>query len=84
MSHTPRMSPTLYWYQHGEGIHFVREDLMKYRYYEPKGADEVQKENPMKVDDDLVDAIRYMVEGVEGIVIGNPQELYAGMVGRLE
>lgn len=81
---TPRMSPTLYWYQHGEGAHFVRDDLMKYRYYEPKSEDEVQKKNPMKVDDDLIDALRYLVEGVEGIVIGNPQELYRGQIGRME
>jgi len=79
----PRQHPTLYWWQGGEGCHFVREDLMKYRYPEPKGEDEVQKRNPLKVDDDLVDAIRYLVEGADRMVIGNPQELYAGAVERL-
>lgn len=79
--------PTLYWLRPesriAEGCHFVRDDLMKYRYPEPKDVDEVQKKNPLKVDDDLVDAIRYLVEGVDGLIIGDPQKLYAGSIPKI-
>lgn len=75
--------PRLYWWHSGEGCHFVRDDLMAYRYPEPKDADEVQRKNPLKINDDLVDAIRYLVEGADLAVIGDPQELYSGMIPRI-
>ncbi len=56
---------------------------MKYRYPEPRDEDKEQHKNPLKVDDDLMDAIRYMDEGVDGVVIGDPQKLYSASIPRL-
>ena len=57
--------------------------LSRYRWPEPKDDDKVQSKNPLKVDDDLADTIRYLVEGVDGLPVGNPQELYAADLPRL-
>lgn len=48
-----------------------------YRYAEPK-EDQPAKAEPIKVDDDLCDADRYMGEAVDRIV-GNPQQLRRGL-----
>lgn len=75
--------PKLFWLKGGEGCLQVMKDLMAYRYPEPREEDKEQSKNPLKVDDDLVDALRYMVEGVDGTVIGDPQKLYSQSVPRL-
>ncbi len=56
---------------------------MKYRYPEPREEDKQQIKNPLKVDDDLDDAYRYLVEGVDGSVVGDPHELYASLIPRM-
>lgn len=77
---TGRMEPKLYWLK---GTPWVGDALMRYRYPEPRPDDKVQSKNPLKVNDDTVDTIRYMVEGVDRAVIGNPQELYSGLIPRM-
>lgn len=72
--------PRLFWVK---GCPNVGEDLMKYRYPEPRGEDKVEAINPLKVDDDVADAVRYMVEGVDRAPIGDPQQLYANEIPRL-
>lgn len=62
---------------------WVLEDLMSYRNEEPKGDGRVEAKNPLKVDDDVADATRYLIEGVDRGPIGDPQQLYAGDVPRL-
>ena len=53
-----------------------------YHNYEPKSeSDSIQHFNPVKVNDDLDDATRYMVERHDGHVIGDPQQLYGRIVG---
>lgn len=65
------------------GVPFVLEDLMAYRYPEPHNDGRVESKNPMKVDDDMADAVRYMVEGADRGLIGDPQLLYGPLVPRL-
>ena len=62
---------------------WVLEDLMKYRYPEPHGDGRVEKENPMKVDDDTPDAVRYLVEGVDRTQFGDPMSLYGSDIPRI-
>ena len=54
------------------------EHFETYHYYEPREGEHEQRTNPVKVNDDLDDAIRYLVERHDGHVQGNPQELYRG------
>lgn len=70
-------TPRLFWLKE---VPWVQAAMMRYRYPEPKTDGSVQSKNPLKVDDDTVDAIRYMVEGVDRLVIGNPQELYKSLI----
>ncbi len=62
------------------GVPNVLTDLQTYHYAEPKTDGSVQKKNPMKVDDDLVDAVRYMVESLDRAVVGNPHEMYRKLI----
>lgn len=64
-------------------VPYVLEDLMSYRYPEPHNDGRVESKNPLKVDDDMADAVRYMVEGVDRGPIGDPQLLYGPLVPRL-
>lgn len=51
--------------------------MESYHNYEPKdGDDAIQKDNPVKVNDDLDDAVRYLVERKDGRVLGDPMKLY--------
>lgn len=60
------------------------EHMESYHNYEPNDdIDVVQKENPVKVNDDLDDAIRYAVERKDGRTIGNPQELFKNSLLKL-
>lgn len=53
------------------------EAMERYRYPEIKDADvKPQSMNPLKVDDDLVDAIRYQIEGTDMEVIGDPNVIF--------
>ena len=54
-----------------------------YHNYEPKEGDVPARDNPVKVNDDLDDAIRYMVERKDGYVIGDPQKLYGNILSRV-
>lgn len=74
-----RLRPRLYVW---ERCHRSIAALQRYRWPEPKDEDKPQAKNPLKVDDDLADAIRYLVEGVDGLPVGNPQEMYAAMLPR--
>ena len=60
------------------------EHMEAYHNYEPNdNLDAVQRENPVKVNDDLDDAIRYAIERKDGRAYGNPQELYKSSLLRL-
>jgi hypothetical protein len=51
--------------------------MENYHNYEPKDdEDAVQKDNPVKVNDDLMDAFRYLVERKDGRVMGDPNVIY--------
>lgn len=69
--------PKLFWLKE---VPWVQAAMMRYRYPEPRADGSVQSKNPLKVDDDTVDALRYMVEGVDRLVVGNPQELYKSLI----
>ena len=65
-------------------LHFVPEGFERYRYPEPNNDDQHQEsKNPLKINDDMVDAIRYMVEGVDRMAIGDPQLLYKNQLAVL-
>lgn len=72
--------PRLWWLP---GLYDVEKDFGNYRYPEPKNDGSVEKRNPLKVDDDLMDAVRYMVEGADREIIGNPHELFSNLIPRL-
>ena len=58
--------------------------MERYRYPEFKeGEDKVQSKNPLKVNDDIVDAARYMVEGIDLMVVGDPQQVFANALGKM-
>lgn len=61
------------------------EHFETYHYFEPKDGDLQQRDNPVKVNDDLDDAIRYMVERCDGHVQGDPQKMYGnGIIGAIK
>lgn len=70
------LAPELSAYYGLEPITYLPEDMELYRYPEMRDKDEVQSKNPLKVNDDLMDALRYMVEGADQYAIGDPAELY--------
>ena len=49
--------------------------LENYREH-PPSPDRQTLRNPLKIDDDLMDAFRYMVEGADLLVLGDPMKLY--------
>jgi len=51
--------------------------IERYRNPEYKeGDDKVQNPNPLKINDDMVDTLRYQVERLDTNVTGDPQKLY--------
>lgn len=56
----------------------VADAIERYRYPELReGDDVVQSPNPLKVNDDTVDALRYLDEGVDAMITGDPQKLFS-------
>ena len=55
--------------------------MESYHEYEPKDTDSPPRENPVKVNDDLDDAFRYLVEKKDGLVRGDPQKMYGNILG---
>lgn len=72
--------PRLYWLP---GLYDVEKDFGNYRYPEPKNDGTVEAKNPLKVDDDLMDAIRYLVEGTDRGVLGDPRQLYGNQLPQM-
>jgi len=73
--------PRLYYLPH---LTKFPEHFESYHNYEPNDdVDTLQKENPVKVNDDLDDAIRYAVERKDGRAYGNPQEIYKTALARI-
>lgn len=61
----------------GPGLEKISDAIDRYRYPDMKEGDEQpQSRNPLKYEDDLVDALRYQVEGADLLVIGDPASLY--------
>lgn len=66
--------------------HLVKfpDHMETYHNYEPKDGDVPQRDNPVKVNDDLDDAVRYLIEGKDSTVIGDPARLYrGGILGKI-
>lgn len=61
-------------------LHYFPDDMESYRYPDSKSSDEPQPTNPLKVNDDLMDAVRYMVEGADQYVVGDPTQLYENVL----
>jgi len=58
-------------------LHYFPDAMERYRY--PDFGDDENKrasEYPLKVNDDMVDAVRYQIEGADMYVIGDPQQVY--------
>lgn len=72
--------PKLYYLPH---LTKVPEHFENYHNYEPKEGDVPQRDNPVKVNDDLDDAIRYLIEGKDGHVVGDPQKLYGNILSKV-
>lgn len=54
------------------------------RYHNPEPDEsKVRPQNPVPIDDDLMDATRYMVEGRDRRKVGDPAELYKNQLGRI-
>lgn len=77
---TNRLRPRFYVLK---GVPWVLEDLMAYRNQEPRGDGRVEAKVPLKVDDDVADTVRYLIEGVDRGPLGDPQQLYSGLVPRI-
>jgi len=75
-----RLRPRLFWLK---GVPWIEDALTSYRYAEPHGDGRVEHKNPLKVDDDMPDTVRYLVEGVDHGPIGDPQQLYSSYIPRI-
>lgn len=63
---------------------YLPDAIERYRYPEIKDVEEKpQSKNPLKVNDDLVDAFRYQVEGKDRLIVGDPQELFGNVLPRI-
>ena len=70
--------PKLYYLPH---LHFVPEAIERYRYPDQSdNEDKLRARNPLAVDDDTIDAIRYCIEGVDFGVIGDPNQIYRNVL----
>lgn len=70
-----------YW----KDLHFIPDALERYRY--PDLHDEEytpQPVNPLKVKDDMADAIRYLVERCDHMALGDPAILYRNQLAVVE
>src|SRR3990167_5397610 len=65
--------PRLYY---RDGLHYIPDAFERYRYPEPTSEDKPLAQKPLKVNDDMVDAVRYLIEGLDRNIIGDPAELY--------
>lgn len=73
---TGRDRPKLFW---TPNCPWVEDDMMAYRNSEPETDKELRK-NPLKINDDVPDAVRYLIEGIDRNPVGNPMEIYGRMV----
>lgn len=68
-------------------LKYFPEAMMRYRYAEPDEDPDslkLQPKKPLKVRDDTADAIRYLVEGVDYFVVGNPEQYARGQLATVE
>ena len=65
--------PRLYVYP---GLHYTIDAFERYRYPESTSEDKPLAQKPLKVNDDLMDATRYLIEGLDRSIIGDPAILY--------
>ncbi len=73
--------PHLYY---ADDLTFLPSGIERYRYPEYKeGEEKVQSQNPLKVNDDMVDAFRYQVERLDSQPGGDPQKLYSNVLARV-
>lgn len=71
----------LYYLPH---VHFLVDAFERYRYPEPHNDElHAESKNPLKIDDDEMDTIRYLVEGLDRNVMGDPQQLYRNQLAVL-
>lgn len=59
-----------------DGLRYIPEAFERYRYPEPNADDKPFAQKPLKVNDDMVDATRYLIEGLDRSIIGDPALLY--------
>lgn len=64
-------------------LHFIPEAFERYRNPDPRPEDEVQPRGPLAVNDDTMATIRYLVEGIDYGAIGDPAQLYKGILARV-
>ena len=65
-------------------LKFFPDAMERYRYPDFTEFDvKPQSKNPLKVQDDTADAFRYLIEGVDSMVIGDPNKLYKNVLGRV-
>ena len=63
---------------------FFPDAMERYRYPDfSEFETKPQSKNPLKVQDDTADAIRYLIEGIDQMVIGDPNVLYKNALGRI-
>lgn len=62
--------------------HEVPAAFERYHNHEPDPS-KILPRTPVKLDDDLMDAMRYMVEGEDHQVYGDPAKLYLNQLGRI-
>src|SRR3990167_1673158 len=63
--------------------HQVPEAFERYKYKEFKDDEAPSPKEPLSVNDDLITAIRYMIEGVDFGVRGDPSQLYENQLARV-
>ena len=68
----PDGKPRWYYMDH---LHYVPEAMERYHYPQPEEG-KVQAKKPVKIDDDMADTIRYLVERVDRTFIGDPAKIY--------
>lgn len=74
----PDGKPRFYYLPH---LKKLETHFQSYHNYEPKDSEIPQRDNPVKVADDLDDAIRYMIERKDSRINGDPQKLFGNIIG---
>ena len=65
-----------------DGLTKFPDAIERYRYPEYReGENKTQSQNPLKVNDDMADTFRYLVERLDNRVTGDPQKLYRNVLG---